>query len=45
MTDKLKVSIENLYDTFAKYQGLSKLEGSQRYDDLEICNRTQFCNR
>lgn len=31
----LNTSIENLYDTFAKYQGLSKLEGSQMYDELE----------
>ena len=34
MTDRLKISIEKLYDTFAKYQGLSKLEGSPLYRDL-----------
>lgn len=38
MTDRLKISIEKLYDTFAKYQGLSKLEGSPIYDDLETWN-------
>ncbi len=39
MTDRLKISIEKLYDIFAKYQGLSKLEGSPLYDDLEIWNK------
>jgi hypothetical protein len=39
MTDKLKISIEKLYDIFAKYQGLSKLEGSPLYDDLETWNK------
>lgn len=39
MTDRLKISIEKLYDTFAKYQGLSKLEGSPLYDDLETWNK------
>jgi hypothetical protein len=33
MTDRLKISIDKLYDTFAKYQGLSKLEGSPLYDN------------
>jgi hypothetical protein len=33
MTGKLKISIDRLYDTFAKYQGLSKLEGSPLYED------------
>ena len=35
MTYRLKISIEKLYDMFAKYQGLSKLEGSPLYNDLE----------
>jgi hypothetical protein len=39
MTDRLKITIENLYDTFAKYQGLSKLEGSSLYDDLDTWNK------
>jgi hypothetical protein len=39
MTDRLKISIEKLYDIFAKYQGLSKLEGSPLYDDLETWNK------
>lgn len=39
MTDNLKISIEKLYDIFAKYQGLSKLEGSPLYDDLENWNK------
>jgi len=39
MTDRLKISIEKLYDIFAKYQGLSKLEGSPLYDDLDIWNK------
>ncbi len=39
MTDSLKLSIEKLYDTFAKYQGLSKLEGSPLYDDLDSWNK------
>jgi len=39
MTDRLKISIEKLYDTFAKYQGLSKLDGSPLYDDLGIWNK------
>lgn len=39
MTDKLKISIEKLYDIFAKYQGLSKLEGSPLYDDLATWNK------
>lgn len=39
MTDRLKISIEKLYDTFAKYQELSKLEGSPIYDDLDTWNK------
>lgn len=39
MTDKLKLVIERLYDIFAKYQGLSKLEGSPLYDDLDNWNK------
>ncbi len=39
MTDKLKISIEKLYETFAKYQGLSKLEGSPLYGDLNNWNK------
>lgn len=39
MTDRLKISIKKLYDLFAKYQGLSKLEGSPLYDDLETWNK------
>lgn len=39
MTDRLKISIKKLYDIFAKYQGLSKLEGSPLYDDLETWNK------
>lgn len=39
MTDRLKISIEKLYVTFAKYQGLSKLEGSPLYDDLDTWNK------
>jgi hypothetical protein len=39
MTDRLKISIEKLYDIFAKYQGLSKLEGSPLYDDLDTWNK------
>ncbi len=39
MNDRLKISIEKLYDIFAKYQGLSKLEGSPLYDDLETWNK------
>jgi hypothetical protein len=39
MTVRLKISIEKLYDIFAKYQGLSKLEGSPLYDDLETWNK------
>lgn len=39
MTDRLKISIEKLYDIFAKYQGLSKLEGSPLYDELESWNK------
>lgn len=39
MTDRLNISIEKLYDTFAKYQGLSKLEGSALYDDLDAWNK------
>jgi predicted ATPase len=39
MTDRLKISIEKLYDTFAKYQGLSKMEGSPHYDDLNTWNK------
>jgi hypothetical protein len=39
MTDRLKISIEKLYDIFAKYQGLSKLDGSPLYDDLETWNK------
>ncbi|MES2618948.1 MAG: hypothetical protein V4613_13810 [Bacteroidota bacterium] len=38
MTDELKITIETLYDTFAKYQGLSKLEGSPLYDELSTWN-------
>lgn len=39
MTARLKVSIEKLYDTFAKYQELSKLEGSPLYYDLDSWNK------
>lgn len=39
MTDQLKISIEKLYDIFAKYQKFSKLEGSTLYDDLETWNK------
>lgn len=39
MTDRLKISIEKLYDIFAKYQGLSKLEGSSLYDNLDNWNK------
>ncbi|WP_273210402.1 hypothetical protein [Runella zeae] len=39
MTDRLKISIKKLYDLFAKYQGLSKLQGSPLYDDLETWNK------
>jgi hypothetical protein len=39
MTDRLKISIEKLYDIFAKYQGLSKLEGSPLYDDLKTWHK------
>jgi hypothetical protein len=39
MTDKLEITIERLYDTFAKYQGKSKLEGSPLYDDLDTWNK------
>lgn len=39
MTNELKISIEKLYDIFEKYQGLSKLEGSPLYDDLDIWNK------
>lgn len=39
MTDKLKISIEKLYDIFGKYQGLSKLEGSPNYGDLDSWNK------
>lgn len=39
MTDRLKISIEKLYDIFAKYQGLSKLEGSPLYEDLATWNK------
>jgi hypothetical protein len=35
LTDSLKKSIEILYEIFAKYEGLSKLEGSPLYEDLE----------
>jgi hypothetical protein len=36
MTERLHTSIEHLYEAFAKYQALSKLEGSHIYDDLEM---------
>jgi hypothetical protein len=39
MTEQLKIAIENLYDVLKKYQGLSQLEGSPIYDDLESWNR------
>jgi hypothetical protein len=39
MTDSLQISIKILYDIFAKYQGLSKLEGSPLYDDLDTWNK------
>ena len=39
MTDSLKISIKILYDIFAKYQGLSKLEGSPLYDELDTWNK------
>ena len=39
MTDNLKISIKILYDIFAKYQGLSKLEGSPLYDELDTWNK------
>lgn len=34
MTNNLKSSIDNLYAIFARYQGLSRLEGSPLYDEL-----------
>ncbi|MBK8416768.1 MAG: hypothetical protein IPL22_20985 [Bacteroidetes bacterium] len=39
MNESLRIIIEKLYVNFAKYQGLSKLEGSILYDDLEKWNR------
>ncbi len=39
MTDKLEILIERLYNTFAKYQAKSTLEGSPLYDDLYAWNK------
>ncbi len=36
MSDNLKKSIEKLYLVFALYQGLSKLEGSSLYENIEV---------
>ncbi|MCC5917876.1 MAG: hypothetical protein JJU02_11190 [Cryomorphaceae bacterium] len=39
MTENLKIAIENIYEIFAKYQGLSKLEGSPLYRDIDDWNK------
>ncbi|MBL0071974.1 MAG: hypothetical protein IPP34_09230 [Bacteroidetes bacterium] len=39
MNESLRIIIEKSLRHFAKYQGLSKLEGSILYDDLEKWNR------
>lgn len=43
MTDKLKIEIENLYDTFSKYQGNPNMTGSPLYGDLDEWNKCLFC--
>ncbi|WP_153798779.1 hypothetical protein [Foetidibacter luteolus] len=42
MTPRLKISIENLYDTFAKYHGNPNMTGSPLYDDLAKWNKSLF---
>ena len=42
MTDKLKLSIENLYVTFSKYPGNPSLEGSPLYEHLDKWNTVLY---
>jgi hypothetical protein len=42
MTPRLKISIDNLYDTFSKYQANSNMHGSPNYDDLDAWNKDLF---
>jgi hypothetical protein len=43
MTEELKKSIQNLYDTFDKYQGNPNMDGSPIYDDeIELWNQQLF---
>ena len=42
MTDRLKISITNLYDTFSKYHGNPNMTGSPLYGDLNEWNKTLF---
>lgn len=42
MADRLKIAIENLYDTFSKYHGNPKLRGSPLYGDLDEWNKALF---
>ncbi|WP_153798439.1 hypothetical protein [Foetidibacter luteolus] len=39
MTPRLKISVENLYDTFAKYHGNLNMTGSPIYDDVAKWNK------
>ncbi len=43
MTDKLKIGIENLYDTFSRYHGNPNMTGSPLYGDLDKWNKSLFC--
>jgi len=42
MTSRLKISIDHLYDTFAKYQGNPNMTGSSLYGDLADWNKALF---
>jgi hypothetical protein len=42
MTDRLKISIKNLYDIFSKYHGNPNMTGSPLYGDLDEWNKSLF---
>lgn len=42
MTEKLKNSVEKLYETFEKYHSGPTMIGSPNYDDLRTWNRLIF---
>lgn len=42
MTERLKISIENLYNVFSKYQGNPGMTGSSLYESLDEWNKSLF---